>query len=263
MDRISRALDMARQKRGPLVSTGQREQLGKVEYNQTKVVKVDNEVLRRNKILGGITDPRILDAYGILRTRVLQQMRQNGWKTLGITSANSDVGKTLTSINLGISIAQDYSHSVLLVDADLRHPSVHHAFEVDVKKGLGDYLVGNITPEDIMINPGVEHFVLVPGKGGGGGTSVLLSSPRMEQLVVELRERYPERFVLFDLPPVLVGDDVLAFSPNLDAVLVVVEDERTRDDELKRAMELLDGVEVLGTVLNRSAESVKHYGYYN
>ncbi|HIP53342.1 MAG TPA: polysaccharide biosynthesis tyrosine autokinase [Chromatiales bacterium] len=263
MDRISKALEMARQKRGPLQQALQGEQLGDIEYRQTKVVEVDKELLRRNKVLGGVKDPGVSDAYGMLRTRVLQRMRQNGWKTLGITSANPEVGKTLTSINLSISIAQDHSHSVLLVDADLRRPSIHKVFGLEIDRGLDDYLLGNASPEEIMINPGIEHFVILPGNKVENGASVLLSSPRMGNLVGELRERYPERFVLFDLPPVLVGDDVLAFSPNLDAVLLVVEDEKTRDDELKRAMELLEDVEVLGTVLNRSTETTEQYGYYN
>jgi Mrp family chromosome partitioning ATPase len=85
----------------------------------------------------------------------------------------------------------------------------------------------------------------------------------MADLVEELRTRYPSRLVLFDLPPVLVGDDVVAFAPNLDTAMLVVEDNKTQADALARAMDLLEGIDIIGAVLNKSTEeNHQRYDYY-
>lgn len=234
-----------------------------ISYTYTRTTPVDVSFLRKQRVIGGIQDKRVIDAYKLLRTRVLQRMLQNNWRTLGITSAGEHDGKTLTAVNLAISIAMKLNYTVLLVDADMRRPNVHNLFGFQPALGLRDYLESDAGIEDILVHPSIDRLVILPGRGAGDGSSELLASPRMMELVEELSSRYPSRLILFDLPPVLVGDDVVAFAPNLDAAMLVVEDNRSQADELARSVDLLEGVELIGTVLNKSTEdNAQAYDYY-
>jgi len=265
MDRIAKALELARQSQRASAS-GRMLQPGTerdISYTYTRTTPVDIGFLRKQRVIGGIQDKRVIDAYKLLRTRVLQRMQQNSWKTLGITSAVEHEGKTLTAVNLAISIAMKLNYTVLLVDADMRRPNVHNLFGFQPALGLRDYLESKASIEDVLVHPSIERLVILPGRGAGDGSSELLASPRMVDLVEELRSRYPSRLVLFDLPPVLVGDDVVAFAPNLDTAMLVIEDGRSQADELNRALDLLEGVDLIGTVLNRSTEeNAQAYDYY-
>ena len=219
-------------------------------------------ILKKNKVLSAIDDQKIIDSYGLLRTRVLRRMQQNKWKSIGITSAGKDNGKTLTAINLGISIARKQNYTVVVVDADLRNPSINELFGFKPQVGLNDYLTADIPVDNVLVHPGIERLVVLPGKRSAGASSELLSSDKMARLVQELKARYPSRIVIYDLPPVLVGDDVVAFAPNLDTALLVVEEGRTETDKLKRSIDLLEGVDIIGTVLNKSTGDTLTEEYY-
>lgn len=263
MDRISRALDQARKKVAAVkVEVDHHQSEKPVEYTKTLQVTIEKDKVRENRVMINARDNPLADVYGLLRTRVLKLMRQNGWKTLGITSPDPSVGKTVTALNLAISIAMDQNHSVLLVDADLRKPGIDRALEIEPQYGLNDYLVANTSLDEVLIHPKIEHLVIVPTGRVEGGSSELLSSPKMSRFVQEARQRYPERIVLFDLPPVLVGDDVVAISQSLDALLLVVEDGKTPSNELSSAAELLKDVNILGVVLNKSPIDMNQYEYH-
>lgn len=264
MDYIEKAvtlIDRAHSSHGLVES--KRDVPSNVEYTRSRVVTLSNRHLQKSRVLTPETDKVIVNAYKVLRTRVLQQMQQNGWTTLAVTSPRPDEGKTLTAINLAISMALKLDYTVLLVDLDFRNPSIHSRFGFEPKCGLSDYLAGHIRLEEVFVNPGIKRLLLLPEQEPHSHTSEILSSTGMEQLVEELKNRYPSRIIIFDLPPVLVGDDVLAFSNNADALLLVVQEEKTTTDDLNRAIGLLDGKNLIGTVLNRS--SVKNefssYGY--
>lgn len=266
MDRISRALEQARNKitnvhqdRG---HTSDAAVVEEIKYTSSKSIILSPELLRENRIITGLDDGPVVDTYGLLRTRILKVMRQNNWKTIGITSPNSSAGKTVTAINLSISIAQDHNYSVLLVDSDLRKPGVKKTLGIEPESGLSDYLSDKKGLEDIFFYTQVKHLVMVPTNQVQGGTSELLSSPRMKRFVEQAKARYPERIVVFDLPPILVGDDVVALSQNLDALLLVVEDGKTQSDELQHAIDLLQDVNVIGVVLNKARATVNQSEYY-
>ena len=180
-------------------------------------------------------------------------------QSIMVTSSVPGEGKTLTAINLAISLARALTHTVVLVDLNLRHPRVHEYFDYRPEHGICDHLLGDIPLPEILFNPQVDGLVVLPGREPVANSSELLSSPRMIRLVEELKTRYPSRIVLFDLPPLLSADDVLAFSPYADAVLLVIEDGKTPRAELTRSMELLGATNVLGTVLNRSNETLSPY----
>lgn len=262
MDRITKALQRARQERG--IVSGRGRSLVPAEITYTKTRKVDPYPgwLRQNRITTGEAQDDYARAYKVLRTQVSQRMRQHGWKTLAITSPGPGEGKTLTAINLSINLALESNHTVLLVDADLRQPSIHTYFGIEVEKGLRDHLLEGVPIEDILIHPEIHRLVLLPGSTPLINSSEMLSSPVMLQLVHELKRRYPTRLVIFDLPPVLTTDDVLAFAPYVDSALLVVEEGKALRDEVTRAVELLQrsNQNLIGTVLNKSEEKTAVYG---
>ncbi len=183
---------------------------------------------------------------------------------MGITSATPGAGKSLTSSNLALSMAMEVNKTVLLVDADLRRPMVHNYFGLEPKYGLSDYLTRGVPIEEMLINPGIGRFVILPAGRPIENASEMLSSPRMGDLVEELKSRYRSRYVIFDLPPMLVVDDVLSFAPYIDASMLVVEEGKSKQEDITHCVELLRDMNLIGTVLNKSTEtSTSYYSYYS
>jgi non-specific protein-tyrosine kinase len=198
------------------------------------------------------------DQINILRTQLLYKLGEINGNTLMVTSANPGEGKTFTSINLGISIAQELSRSVLLVDCDLRQPEANHFdfasdfFGVKIKQGLSDYLLGEVDLEDILLNPGIDKLTILPGGKPILNSAELLVSPRMEMLVKETKERYgKDRIIIFDSPSILTISDPLAFARFVDGILLVVETKKSTREDVKKVMNLLKDRVILGTVLNK------------
>lgn len=231
------------------------------EIERLEWVQPDVELLEQNRI---VIDERsnASAAYKVLRTRVLQRMRRNGWKTLAVTGTCPNEGKSLTAINLAINLAWHLTTSVVLVDMDLRNPSIHRYLGVDTRFGLMDYLNGDVPLVRAGVRPGVERLGVILNDRPVVNASELLSAPETMQLIEEVKAG-DDRIAIFDLPPVFAGDDVLAFAPLVDAVLVVLSQGTTKRTALVALRELLQNVNVIGTVLNRSSERVAPYYYGN
>jgi len=263
MDRITKAIELAKEKNlaaaGVQAANVDPATVTKVNHSvaRAETVAVDENLLRKSKIMSFFDDAQSADAYRLLRTRVLQRMRQNNWNTLGITSTHPKAGKSLTAINLSIAISMDSSYSSLLVDADLRRPSVADYFGLDITKGIGAYLTGDTPTSELLITPGIEDFAVLPCEAGQSGASELMNSPKMTRFVEQTKKGAANQITVFDLPPILVGDDVLSFSSHLD-------DGVTERPDIQHALHLLKDTQVLGCVLNKSAEakSTSYGGYY-
>lgn len=223
-----------------------------VEYTRTKIIPVDKELLRKKRIINGIDNPILTDAYRLLRTQLLQRMRANNWNTIGITSSRVETEKSLTALNLAISMSMELNQTVLLVDMNLRNPNLHSFINYMPEKGISDYLSGQAELAEIMVNPSVERLVLLPGRDAIQNSSEMLSSPSIISLVNELKSRYSDRYIIFDLPPLLSTDDTLAFSPFIDALLLVIEEGLTKTGDLQRCVDILGREKIIGTVLNKS-----------
>jgi protein-tyrosine kinase len=275
MERIKQALDKARaesaaersqQNSEPSVARKQARSsdlhLGEsqIKYSQTHVLELDHKTLRENRVVLGDTDRVGVAAYKMLRTQVLHRMTSNGWNTLAITSPAPGEGKSVTAANLAISLARELHHTVLLVDMDLRNPSIHKIFGLQSNAGIADYLLHGRPMGEILVNPGIERLVLLPGRESIENSSEILASPAVGELVHELKSRYPARMIIFDLPPVLSADDALSFAPFVDAFLLVLRDGQTTGASLQRTIEIMKDATILGTVLNDSGETVA--GYY-
>jgi capsular exopolysaccharide synthesis family protein len=194
-----------------------------------------------------------LNAYRTLRTQVMHRLQENGWKLLGVTSPGKQEGKSLTAINLAISMAMDLTQTVLLVEADFGNPSLHQVFGIADGAGLADYLLENVPLQELLVHPGIDRLMLLPVGRQIPNCSEALTSPRMLSLVKELKTHYPSLVIIFDLPAVLSDPAVLTFMPQIDATLLVVEEAKTTVQDLEHAMELLKGATpIIGTVLNKA-----------
>jgi len=220
-------------------------------YLHTRTVPVDFEHLVQNHIIPDCKGSSAANRVKMLRTQILSKMANEGKNTLLITSANPGEGKTLTAINLAISISQEMDRTTLLVDSDLRKPAIHSYFGFEVSQGLSDYLRNNMPLSDLLVSPGIEKLVILPGGKPLTNSSELLGSPRMESLVAELKERYANRFIIFDSCSLLEFADPLVLSRLIDGILIVVEAEKTTKNDLKRTFELLRDKPVIGTLLNK------------
>ncbi|MCG7871754.1 MAG: CpsD/CapB family tyrosine-protein kinase [Candidatus Thiodiazotropha lotti] len=275
MEKIKKALERAREKRSSelidssdqyhshmRINPMEKVDLTKISYTKTKKIEVSKELLRKKRVFSGNENSNISSQYKVLRTHVLQCLKSNNWNSIAITSPNEGCGKTLTAINLAISMAREVNHSVLLVDMDLRRPSVQDYFVDERLPGISEYLQNEKDLNEILFNPGLDRMVVLPGNKSIENSSEMLSSPKMVDLVTELKKRYPNRIVIFDLPPLLSCDDVIAFSPYIDALMLVVSEGETLKKDLVRSYELLSTRNIIGTVLNKSNEECNNSSYY-
>lgn len=266
MDRIAQALKLAKEEHSidlPVNNT----HIGKhppheVSHMPVKNIDVPNSLLRKQRIISSYWEEPIADAYRLLRTRVLQRMSQNRWTCLGVTSVEAKNGKSLTSINLGIAIAKEPGQSVIVVDTDFRRPSTHEYFGVKVEHGIEDFLLHDAPVDSLLFSPGIKDFAILPCKQRIKGGPELLKSPKMHELVTTLKRLHPDHIIIYDLPPILIGDDAMAFTTFVDTMLLVVEDGVTQDRAFKQAKELLSGVNLIGTVLNKAVGSHLNYKDY-
>jgi len=200
-------------------------------------------------------------AYRMLRTRTLRRARTNGWGTLGVTSAMPDDGKSVTALNLGLSLAREGNSDVVLLDLDLRDPSMCKYLGVGPPGNLTDFFERHAALPDMFFSIGVPNLILAAATTATDRASELLASSEFDELLEYIQRRTRNPLILIDLPPVLVTDDVLVVAPKIDAVVVVAAEERTNRADLDRALGLLSEFPIAGIVLNRAAEAGQSYGY--
>jgi Mrp family chromosome partitioning ATPase len=211
----------------------------------------------------GPAKPGATDAYNMVRTRLLQRIRANGWTRIAVTSPGPGEGKSITTLNLALSIAREMHNSVFLLDLDLRNPSICRHLGLVPKVEIFRYLTGEVGPESIFFSIGVENLSLAGGLTRTEQSSELLANGRLEQLVDYIRSIASHPLILIDLPPALSTADALVIAPKVDATLLVVAQGKTRRESLDRTVELLSDYTVAGVVLNRSQEPLSdYYGKY-
>jgi protein-tyrosine kinase len=221
-------------------------------YSISRPVQLNPAILEANRCIAHhISDSVEVDAYRILRTKILHHCSSRGGNALMITSAVPGEGKTLTAINLAITMAKDFRNTVLLVDCDLRQQTIHNYLGYESDKGIIDYLLNDTPVSEIITWPGIEKLTIISGGHPISGSSELLGSHRMNDLVTEMKFRYPDRYIIFDVPPLLTNADALAFVPMVDHVLFAVLEGVTPVDKINKALHMVPADKVLGLVLNR------------
>jgi len=224
-------------------------------YTKSAPVAFDQGALIENKCVCITSNAPEIDTYKVLRAQIMQKTKGKGWNTLMVTSTKPGEGKTLTSINLAITLAKEFNQTVLLVDCDLRKQDVHKRFGYESDKGLGNYLLSECSLDEIISWPGIEKMTLISGGQTIDYTTELLGSPQMKNLVAEMKARYPDRYVIFDLPSILDGADAITFAPFVDGIVMVTQVGRNSIKEIKKAMDLFPQEKLLGFVLNRQKKT--------
>lgn len=272
MERIKLALEKAKAQQSanpanpanPAVPTAPPVLLGEaaeVQYVNTRVVELDPAHLENHRIVAFSKKHPSNRAFDVLRTQVLQKMGQNGWRTLAITSPIRGSGKSVVAINLAISIAHQTQRTAMLVDFDLRRPSVARYLGLPDHTSLNEVFDGSAQVADALVNPGLPRLVVLPTQRLVPKSSELLSSRKVGHIITDLRDRYADRIVIFDLPPVLAADDVIAVLPRIDCVLLVVGSGTSSEKEIEDSMRLLGAANLLGVVLTKDEVPVRK-GYY-
>lgn len=230
-------------------------------YSHSKSLEPDQSGVVNNRCIGLSADAPEMDFYKVLRTQIIQLTKPKGWNTVMITSTRPGEGKTLTAVNLSLAMAKSFHQTVLLVDCDLRQQKIYQYFGLPSDKGIVDYMLNGCQMQELIIWPKVEKLTLVSGGRTVSESAELLGSPRMKELVAEMKSRYHDRYVIFDTPPLLSGDDALTFMPLVDAIVMVVQEGKTPLKEVQKAVDLIPKEKFLGFVLNK-AHLPKEYGYY-
>jgi len=180
-----------------------------------------------------------------------------------VTSARPSEGKTFTTINLALSIALERDLTVLLVDADVAKPSIARVLNYPGTAGLVDYLADRDRPlSDLILQTSLPKLRILPSGRRHGHSTELLASESMLQLVKELAQRYPDRVVLFDSPPLLATSEAAVLGGLMGQVVMVVEAGKTKREELNEALTLLNPNQYVGLVLNKSGKPFGADYYY-
>ncbi len=220
-------------------------------YSMSRSIVLNPEVLHTNRCIAFNGDSTTIDSYKILRAQILHRMTQSGGNTLMVTSVLPGEGKTTTAINLAFIMAKEFQQTVLLVDCDLQQQDIHKKLGYPSDMGLINYLLDDCPITDLFTWPGIEKITLISGGRTIRDSSELLGSPRMKDLVSDMKSRYPNRFVIFDMQSCFAGADTMVFAPLVDNILVVVQEGNASTKEIQRAISLLPQEKLLGLMLNR------------
>ncbi|QCP14837.1 tyrosine-protein kinase family protein [Pseudoduganella umbonata] len=228
----------------------------------TRMIELD--LARMNEVglvtaAGGRTnlveDFRIIKRPLIKRAFAARKPNANPGNLIMITSSLPGEGKTFTSINLAMSIAMELDHTVLLVDADVARPSVLRTLGLPAQRGLMDILLDDhLDMSDVMLRTNVNTLSILPAGTSNPRATELLASQAMKSLVHEIANRYPDRIVIFDSPPLLLTSEAHVLASHMGQIVVVVESEKTTQHAVKEALHQLEGCSNVNLVYNKSRE---------
>jgi protein-tyrosine kinase len=226
--------------------------------------QVDVARLERQRIVSLTRSHSAHTAFDRLRTRVLRLCAENGWSQIAITSPTSGCGKSFVALNLAFSLARKFDSHGLLVELDMRAPSYQQILGITPKASISDLLTGTASARDVFFRVG-ETLAIGLSKSRVPNSSELLLSPNALRNLEKARTELHPEITVYDLPPLLGCDDALAFSPSVDAVLLVAAAGRTTSDELDECDRLLaNAAPIIGVVLNKveSSEADDYAGSY-
>lgn len=239
--------------------------------SQNKVLHIDtNELNEKGYLIDTGTRKNIKDEFRQIKRKLLNNAFGNAAKMLHhpnlimISSARPNEGKTFVSLNLALSIALEQDKTVLLVDADVLRPSLNRELGVEETDGLIEYLLNDeCQVSDVIFNTNIDKLKIIPAGRPHHLSNELLASEKMAALATELANRYPDRVVIFDCPPLIGVTETLVLSSLMGQALVVVEESQTSIANIKEATEALHEDIAVGIVVNKAIRSHKdEYGYY-
>ncbi|WP_372611177.1 CpsD/CapB family tyrosine-protein kinase [Aquicoccus sp.] len=232
-------------------------------------IPVDAGHLERNLIITATRHDPAHGAFDVLRTRLVRTLAEHDWKRVAITSPTRDCGKTFTAVNLAISLSRYETHRTILMDMDMRNPSVATVLGVDDPGSIGNFLRGRTGVTEAFkrlgrnaLNIGTNLAVAMNERVESYAAE-LLQAPETAIALSRMMDELDPDIVLYDLPPALAFDDVIAFKDHFDGILMIIGGGQTRPDEVHEAMRRIgEDVPLLGVVLNQAeADDAMAYSY--
>ena len=225
-------------------------------------IALDPDQLESMRIISHNVMDRRSKPYDMLRTQVLRTMDQQKWQLLAVTSPTPGCGKTLTAINLALSIARQPEKSVLLVDMDFGRPKIATSIGLNCEHGILSVLEGRTVLSEAVVQTriGNNQMTVLPCETSTSFSSEWMASREMASLIQAIRRDYGSHVVVLDMPPILATDDVISILPQLDCVLLVAAVGMSTLSDVEQCSKHLQSAEVVRVVLNKTAE--KGAGYY-
>ncbi len=201
--------------------------------------------------------------FRFLRSQIIYTGKREPPRTIMVTSAVSGDGKTFVSSNLAACIATGIEEHVLLLDCDLRDPNLHKVFGINAKReGLSSYLTGKSELPDLLCKTDIPKLTILPAGNSIDNPSELLSSEKMQHLISEVRDRYPDRFVILDTTPLELTPETSVLANQVDASIMVVKHGKTPRKLVKSAIERIGKEKLLGVVFNCYEQPLQKYNRY-
>ena len=210
------------------------------------------------------SDPQSMESemFKILRGNILFPAEGTPPRSILVTSAVPGEGKSFIASNLAVSIAQNINEHVLLMDCDIRKPSIHRLFGFDGSPGLADFLRQKVQLSDIFAKTNLKKLSIIPGGKPPHNPAELLSSKEMSSLLKEVRERYRDRYIIIDSPPPQLTAETSAIARQVDGIVVVIKYGSTPREMVADLIEVLGKEKILGCVMNCfDLRSSSYYGY--
>jgi protein-tyrosine kinase len=207
---------------------------------------------------------RIIKRPLIKRAFAARKAGDNPGNLIMVTSSLPGEGKTFCAINLAMSIAMELDHTVLLVDADVARPSILRTLGVSAQRGLLDVLQDEHEMADVLLRTNVDTLTILPAGTSNANATEILASQSMRMLVQEIANRYPDRIVIFDSPPLLLTSEARVLASHMGQIAMVVESERTTQHAVLEALSQLEGCSNVNLIYNKSREllGAETYDYH-
>ncbi|MCP5088033.1 MAG: CpsD/CapB family tyrosine-protein kinase [Rhodobacteraceae bacterium] len=220
-------------------------------WQDLESIELEENHLIRNRVISGKSGQKEQAPFDVLRTRLLQTLHEKGWSRVAITSPSNGCGKTFVAANLAMSLARRENSRTVLMDMDLRKPGLAKALGVSSTGAMRHFLTGEQDAADFLLKVG-ENLVVGLNSWPESEASALLQNEASKDVLESMQHDLEPEVVLFDLPPALQQDDVLAFLPQVDGVLLVVGGGQTKATDVRKVEHLLrERAPLLGVILNR------------
>lgn len=271
MSRIEKALEKAAQ-----IRSGALDEPKAVKPVESTKIRDASRIFPLSRIPIAIENPNLFplldltssasEEYRKLKSAIIKATRteEKFMNMVMVASAVAGEGKSLTALNLALCLAQEMDHTVLLVDADFRRPSIHKYLGIEAQRGVTDCLIDDMDPSDLLVHTGIGKLVLFPAGKEVPNPVELFSSQKAKDLLAELKSRYSDRYVIIDTPPLLPFAESRQISQLVDAVVFVVREQLASQAEVAEAIEALKGTNLLGIVYNSASinSSDRNYSRY-
>ncbi|MSN27139.1 MAG: polysaccharide biosynthesis tyrosine autokinase [Geobacter sp.] len=269
MSRIERALERAAQIRNSspvavVAENPQNEGTPPTRESSSRTITINSD----DRLLVTLTEPHsaVSEQYRKLKSSLVRLANEGGFRNLlMVTSAVAGEGKSLTAANLAVSMAQEYDLTVLLIDADLRRPSIHEYLGFEQTIGLSDCLQDGIDIGDAIIKTSISKLSVISAGREVEKPLELFASKKMQKTMAEIKHRYNDRYVIIDTPPLLPFAETRSLAHLVDGIVLVIQEGVTSQESVFEAKEILNGCPILGVVLNYSTAvntGNSHYSSY-